>query len=88
MSIIKGNYCEDTYICRDTGIFWFSFVNSPVTFRFWTADGKEYTIGATVTFDVPDMHTAMLVRNCPSVEYYLGLLVSQGFGYYCFRVVP
>ena len=88
MDIQKGTYCEDTYVCKDTGVFWFGFVPSPTTFRFWTKDGKYYSIPVTVTFDVPDMHTEMLIRYCPSIEPYLGVLTEKGFGYYCFKVVP
>lgn len=80
--------CEDTYVCNDNGVFWISFVPQATLFRFWTADGKEYTIPVTCDFDVQDRHTGMLLRYAPSLADQIAYEQSLGFGHYCFKVIP
>ena len=88
MYFYGGKYCEDTYVCKDTGVFWFSFMNGPSVCRIWTKDGKEYIIGIVVDFDIPNRHTDILFRLAPSVRPMVENELSIGLGHYCFKVVP
>lgn len=88
-SLRKGvHYFEDTYVCNDTGVFWFSFVPSATLFYIWTNENKYFRIPITQDFDVPDRHTEMLLRSVPGLTIQLDYEMSAGFGHYCFKVAP